>query len=65
MKAIFFDKTKTRTQKDIDKATEELTLIQTNMNISYKIKYKLAMYDSKSRPVYIEVSRGEVETTLT
>ncbi len=62
MKAIVFDRQKQRKEIDVDAATDIYTHFMTDMNVAYKITYKLSFYDKKMRPVYTEESRQEVST---
>lgn len=62
MKAIVFDRQKQRKEIDVESVTEIYTHIMTDMDVAYKITYKLSFYDKKMRPVYTEQSRQEVST---
>lgn len=64
MKAIAYDRLKKRHELDIEKATEVISNIATDMNKSYKVTYSLSFYDNRKRPVYTEKSREEITTTI-
>jgi hypothetical protein len=59
MKAILFDKARTRSEMEIETPTETVTQIAVDgtTNAVFKITYSLSMYDNKRRPVYVEDSR--------
>lgn len=65
MKAIFFDRNKTRHSEEIEAAVDELSIIRTNGEVSHKVVYKIEFYDTKGRPVYVEKERSEIETAST
>lgn len=64
MKAIFFDRRKNRVVEEIDKVTEEFTLLKTDTEVSYKIVYKLEFYNTKGIPIYVEISREQTDVEL-
>ena len=64
MLAIFYTKDKKRHTEEMTTAPEEITLIETNTEVSYKVVYKKQFYDNKSRPVYTETERTAIETTF-